>query len=144
MTGSRLACAGLLVLAAVGCVRREIEFTSTPSGALVLLNGRDVGRTPTTVEFTFDGTYDVRLRLDGYDPVLGSGSTSAPVWDFVGADLVAEVWPADLHRVDQWHFNLVPEAEAEVGLQGRAEAMRAELQARPQAVETAPPPIGRK
>lgn len=125
-----------------GCVRREIEITSSPAGAQVLLNGRDVGRTPTRIEFTFDGTYDVRLRLDGYDPVVGSGTTQAPVWDFIGADLIAEVYPADLHRLDQWHFDLVPEADAEVGLLERAEAMRATQAAQPAAAPGAPAPKG--
>lgn len=127
-----------------GCVKREIEITSSPAGAQVLLNGREVGRTPTRVEFTFDGTYEVRLRLNGYDPVIGTGDTSAPVWDFFGADLVAEVFPADLHRLDQWHFELVPEATAEVGLQDRAAAMRQTVEAQPAAVEGAPAPAGDK
>lgn len=122
-------------LLACGCVRREIEVTSTPPGALLTLNGREVGRTPVTVEFTFDGTYDVRLRLDGYDPVIGSGRTDAPVWDFVGADLVAEVFPAELHRVDRWHFEMVPEAKAEAGLMDRAKAAR-------EAARTMPRPSG--
>lgn len=124
-----------------GCVKREIEITSNPSGALVLLNGRDVGRTPAVVEFTFDGTYDVRLRLDGYDAVVGSGTTEAPVWDFIGADLVAEVWPAKLHRVDKWHFELVPEATAEEGLLQRASTMRQESEALPAEAEGAPDPM---
>jgi hypothetical protein len=131
---------GMLVLLAAGCVRREIEITSTPPGAHVLLNGRDVGRTPTRVEFTFDGTYDVRLRLDGYDPVVGSGTTQAPVWDFIGADLVAEVFPSELHRVDQWHFTLVPSAVAEEGLRERAEALRQQAEALPPRAAEAPPP----
>ena len=59
-----LACAALALAAlalTAGCVRREIEVTSTPPGALLTLNGREIGRTPTRIEFTFDGVYDVRL-----------------------------------------------------------------------------------
>ena len=81
----------LAAACAAGCVRREIEITSEPPGAVLTLNGREVGRTPTRVQFTFDGTYDVRLRLQGYESVAGSGTTDMPVWDFVGADLVAEI-----------------------------------------------------
>lgn len=134
--------AALALMAATGCVRREIEISSTPAGAQVLLNGRDAGRTPTRVEFTFDGVYDVRLRLDGYDPVVGSGTTQAPVWDFVGADLVAEVFPANLHRVDRWHFELVPEKVAEVDLRARAEEMRHATAVREETVQGAPEPAG--
>lgn len=131
----------LALLAIPGCVRREIEITSTPPGALVTLNGREVGRTPTTVEFTFDGTYDVRMRLEGYDPVVGSGTTKAPVWDFIGADLIAEIYPGDLHRIDRWHFDMVPEAQAEVGLIDRATAARDAASKMPVIAPDAPVPV---
>jgi len=140
MRATAILAAAAAFAALAGCVRREIEVTSTPPGALLTLNGREVGRTPVTVEFTFDGTYDVRLRLDGYDPVIGSGRTEAPVWDFVGADLVAEVFPAELHRVDRWHFELLPEAQAEVGLMDRAKAAREAARSMPRPSGVTPPP----
>ena len=95
----RLAALALAAAGAAGCVRREIEITSEPPGAVLTLNGREVGRTPARIQFTFDGTYDVRLRLHGYESVAGSGTTDMPVWDFVGADLVAEVAPVKLQRL---------------------------------------------
>ena len=133
--GAALAVAGL-----GGCVRREIEVTSTPPGALLTLNGREVGRTPARMQFTFDGTYDVRLRLAGYESVQGKGTTEMPVWDFMGADLVAEMAPADIHRVERWHFELVPEAHAEVGLMERAEAARRSIESMPASAPDAPEP----
>ena len=123
-----------------GCVRREIEITSTPPGALVTVNGRDLGRTPARVNFTFDGTYDVRLRLAGYESVAGKGTTDMPVWDFIGADLVAEVAPANLHRLERWHFDLVRESDAEIGLRDRAEAARRAAEAMPSQAPDAPAP----
>lgn len=134
-----LAAAGALATLP-GCVRREIEITSTPPGALLTVNGRDLGRTPARVNFTFDGTYDVRLRLAGYESVAGKGTTDMPVWDFIGADLVAEVAPAKLHRLERWHFELVPEADAEVGLRDRAEAARRAAEAMPAQAPDAPTP----
>lgn len=127
-------------LSAAGCVRREIEVTSTPPGALLTLNGREVGRTPARLKFTFDGTYDVRLRLAGYESVQGSGTTDMPVWDFIGADLVAEVVPARLERLERWHFDLVPEAHAEKGLLERAHAARRAVDAMPPEAPGAPSP----
>lgn len=123
-----------------GCVRREIEITSEPPGAVLTLNGREVGRTPSRIQFTFDGTYDVRLRLQGYESVAGSGTTDMPVWDFVGADLVAEIAPVTLHRLERWHFVLVPDADANAGLMDRAEAARRHVEAMPAAAPDAPPP----
>jgi hypothetical protein len=133
-------CAALAAIAAAGCVRREIEVTSTPPGALLTLNGREVGRTPVRIQFTFDGVYDVRMRLAGYESVQGTGTTDMPVWDFVGADLVAEMVPADIHRLERWHFELVPEAHAEVGLMERAEAARRSIESMPTSAPDAPEP----
>ena len=135
--------AAVLVLAAVsaaGCVRREIEITSAPSGALVTLNGREVGRTPARIQFTFDGVYDVRLRLQGYESVHGSGRTDMPVWDFLGADLVAEIAPVDLHRLEQWHFVLIPDDDANAGLGERASAARRSVESMPAVAPDAPAP----
>jgi len=133
-------CAALAAIAAAGCVRREIEVTSTPPGALLTLNGREVGRTPARIQFTFDGVYDVRLRLAGYESVQGKGTTDMPVWDFVGADLVAELVPSDIHRLERWHFELVSEAHAEVGLMERAEAARRSIESMPASAPDAPEP----
>ena len=139
-TAARTTCVALAALAAAGCVRREIEVTSTPPGALLTLNGREVGRTPARIKFTFDGTYDVRLRLAGYESVQGKGTTEMPVWDFVGADLVAEMVPADIHRLERWHFDLVPEAQAEAGLLERADAARRSIASMPAVADDAPVP----
>ncbi|NBQ14896.1 MAG: PEGA domain-containing protein [Proteobacteria bacterium] len=114
-SSARMACGAVLAVAALaGCVRREIEVTSTPPGALLTLNGREIGRTPAKVQFTFDGTYDVRLKLSGYESVEGKGTTDMPVWDFMGADLVAEVVPVGLERHERWHFDMVPEGPCPV------------------------------
>lgn len=138
-----LACAALALAAlalTAGCVRREIEVTSTPPGALLTLNGREIGRTPTRIEFTFDGVYDVRLKLAGYESVAGSGDSDMPVWDFMGADLVAEIVPTDIHRLEHWHFELVPDDDANASLRHRAEAAQRFVEALPVVAPDAPPP----
>ncbi len=112
------------VLANVGCVRRTIAITSTPSEALVYVNDREVGRTPCEVEFMFYGEYDVRLVRDGFDSVIGSGTASAPVWDFIGADLVAELAPLSLESRVEWHFELQPANNSHEELLARARALR--------------------
>lgn len=142
----RLAALGIAVapllgaMALAGCVRREIEVTTTPPGAILTLNGREVGRTPARIQFTFDGTYDVRLRLQGYESVAGSGTTDMPAWDFMGADLVAEVVPARLHRLERWHFDLVPDADANAGVLDRARAVRRSVESMPEVAPDAPAP----
>lgn len=114
----------LLVLAAPACVRRTIAITSTPSEALVYVNEREVGRTPCEVDFLFYGEYDVRLKLDGYESIVGSGKASAPFWDFIGADFVSEIAPLDLESRVEWHFTFVPADDSFPSLLDRAHLMR--------------------
>jgi hypothetical protein len=119
----------ILLLSAVtligaGCVRRTISITSEPPGALVWLNEREVGRTPVEVDFLYYGTYDVRLRKEGYEPLLTSGEANAPLWDTIPLDLAAEAVP-NAHSKIAWHYVLEPLNDDESALLERAGAMRA-------------------
>ncbi len=116
----------LAMLPSVGCVRRTISVTTTPPGAIVFLNDREVGRTPCDVEFLHYGVYDLRLRLEGYEPVVGSGRANAPVWDFIGADFFAELVPAQLESRVEWHFDLEPSNRDADALRVRASEMRSQ------------------
>jgi hypothetical protein len=107
-----------------GCVRRTVIVTSTPSGALVYLNDREVGRTPVEVDITYYGRYDVRLVHDGYEPVQTFADANPPVWDMAGPDLLAEVAPLDLQSKIAWHFDLEPVDADPEQLAERARALR--------------------
>lgn len=120
-----IACASALA----GCVRRTISITTTPPGAVVFLNDREVGRTPCDVEFLHYGVYDLRLRLEGFEPVVGSGRADAPAWDFIGADLFAELAPAQLESRVTWHFDLEPATRDAAALRQRAMQMRMQSEA---------------
>ena len=110
-----------------GCVRRTITITSDPSGALVWLNDREIGRTPVDVDFTYYGEYDVRLVKDGYEPLVTSGKATPPVWDNVPLDLGAELWPSEIESRIAWHFALEPAASDPAALLERAASMRSEF-----------------
>jgi hypothetical protein len=112
----------LALLAGGGCVRRTISITSDPAGALVTLNDREVGRTPVEVDFTYYGTYDVRLVKEGFEPFVGSADATAPLWDTVPLDLLSELTPADLHARVEWHFTMAPTQGG--GMLERADQMR--------------------
>jgi hypothetical protein len=117
----------LLALLASGCVRRTITITSEPSGALVWLNDREIGRTPVDVDFTYYGEYDVRLVKDGYEPLVTSGKAMPPVWDNVPLDLGAELWPGEINSRIAWHYQLEPASSDPAALLERAETMRSEF-----------------
>ena len=122
---------GLLLLGglplATGCVRRTIEITSTPTEALVWVNAREMGRTPVSFEFTYEGRYDVRLQHDGYQPLVTSASTDPPIWDLPGPDFIAEVLPFEIDRTLQWHFDLLVDDYDPEAIHDRALVMQGRL-----------------
>jgi hypothetical protein len=84
-------------LTAGGCgVERQMTVRSDPPGALVYLNGEEVGRTPLTRDFLWYGKYDVQLRKEGYQTVRTGTNVTAPWWQWVPFDLVAELMPVRL------------------------------------------------
>jgi hypothetical protein len=91
-----------------GCLERTVTVTSEPPGALVTLNGVEVGRTPTTTAFTYYGTYDVRLKRDGYEPVWEPRKAAAPIYEYPPLDLAAAAAPVNIRTRLTWHFDLKP------------------------------------
>ena len=119
----------LAALLLSGCVRRSLTVKSNPPGALVYLNGVEVGRTPMTRDFSWYGTYDVVLRKEGYETLKTRGKVIAPWWQWVPIDLVAELLP--LHDKRELAYTMKPYAETVVDPQqmlSRAERMETKLQ----------------
>jgi len=98
-----------------GCLERTIVVTSEPEGAVVYLNDREIGRTPVETDFRFFGAYDVRLHLEGYEPLVTSREAEAPVYEWPGIDLLAEAVPATIATRLEWHFQLTPLPELQPG-----------------------------
>ncbi|MFN0010730.1 MAG: PEGA domain-containing protein [Phycisphaerales bacterium] len=138
----------LAALGACGRQERTISVTSEPPGAMVWVNDVQLGRTPCESDFTFFGTYDVRLTLDGYEPIATSAEADAPFHEQPGIDLVAAALPGTRRTRIEWHYVLTPAAEAggdaniaEDALMGRAKALRERAIASPAGAEapSAPP-----
>lgn len=142
--------AALALFGLSGCLKRTISITTEPEGALVWLNDVEVGRTPLETDFTFYGTYDVRIRREGYEPIATSAKAAAPPHEWPGADLVSEAIPARIHNVVRWHWVLTPRQEAtmdkpaaEAAVLERARALRAQgvpPPAEPQSAQPEPTP----
>jgi hypothetical protein len=62
-----LAAALCAVVLPSGCVSRRMMVYSDPPGALVLLEGKEVGYTPVAVDFLYYGTRELTLIKDGYE-----------------------------------------------------------------------------
>jgi hypothetical protein len=113
-----------------GCIQRSIRIHSEPSGALVYLNDVEVGRTPTSVPFTFYGTYDVRLEKRGYQTLNTTQKASAPWYDNPGPDLATELLPWRTRVQLEWFFELEPLGPIDEALTiDRARQLRALLRA---------------
>jgi len=116
----------LLFLA--GCAQRTVDITSDPSGALVYLNGEEVGRTPMRYDFTWYSDYDVILRKDGFETLKTHHKIDAPLLFLPPLDLIGELVGARDHRY--WHFTMQPAnlaATEPSGLINRGEALKKDL-----------------
>lgn len=96
-----------------GCVERRVKVTSEPSGARVWLNDEMIGTTPCQAGFKFYGKYDVRLALDGYEPIHEGRTMKVPIYEYPIIDLAANAAPIDFESVNEWHFVLSPAGEFE-------------------------------
>jgi hypothetical protein len=122
--------APLLALAAGGCVQRTLQIESNPPGALVYLNGDEVGRTPMRKNFVWYGTYDVQLRKEGYQTLSRKTRVWAPWWQIPPIDLLAELVPLPLEDKQYARYDLKPVTNRQTDPQeilGRAVSMRRRL-----------------
>ena len=117
------ACAASLA----GCVERRLFIDSDPPGALVWLNDAQLGRTPVDVRIVHDGTYDLRLEKEGFEPVVTGAKVQGPLLDVVPLDLVVEVLPTDIRYETRFKLSLRPRDDSEAALVERAEGMRESL-----------------
>lgn len=110
-------CAALLAASIflTGCLQRTIKVTTQPAGAVVWINDNEVGRTPLETDFTFYGKFSVRIRKEGYEPIVEVKNVKAPLREQPGIDLVAEALPINYNHVVEWHWDLQPVAESRLG-----------------------------
>lgn len=121
-----------------GCLQRTLSITTEPPGALVWVNDVEVGVTPLEIDFTYYGSYDVRLRRPGYEPVTTIEKITPPIQERPVIDLFAELWPQRIENRVQWSYTLTPQAErgpdkqaAEQSLLSRAAELRGQLPGSP-------------
>lgn len=113
-----------LFLPACGSVERRITITSTPDNARVFLNDTDVGYTPLEVDFTWFGTYEVRVSKPGYASIHENREISAPLHEQPGIDFIALMTPFKKSTRIDWHFDLAPAQQNEEELILRARELR--------------------
>ncbi|MEZ6055078.1 MAG: PEGA domain-containing protein [Planctomycetaceae bacterium] len=125
-----LAIAAIMLLMGGGCVSRRMTVRTEPSGALVEINGKRVGTTPASMDFTYYGTYEIRISKPGYEtktihqPVLSPWYQVPPI-DFLSDNLS----PVQLTNRHEFIYPLTPAVHAhqeESTLDDRAENFRSQ------------------
>jgi hypothetical protein len=126
----------ILTLSALlsGCVERQLTVTSEPPNALVYVNGKELGRTPIETDFLWYGNYDVQVRKEGFETLKTESQVTAPWWQWVPLDLIAELMP--WHPTDRksLHYTLSespPLDSPAEALIGRANELKLQIESPP-------------
>lgn len=118
----------------IGCVHRRMTINSNPPGARVLLDGDEIGETPTAVDFTHYGTREVMLQKDGYDTVKTMQTVPPPWYQIFPVEFFADnLLPFQLTNRHDFNYQLQPSSTIvpTQELLGRANALRSETHAGP-------------
>jgi hypothetical protein len=118
----------LLGLTQVGCVHRRVTINSYPSGALVKVDGKDIGYTPASFDYTWYGTREVQLLRDGYETHTEMVDIPAPWYQKFPLDFVSDNF-LGRHVTDhrQFSFQLEPKrTDLSSSVMQRAGSLRSE------------------
>ena len=109
-----------------GCVQRRMTVRSNPPGALLYVDGYEIGPTPVSVNFTYYGTREFKLVKDGYETYTEKKTILPPWYEFSPMDFVAENFvPGNIHDQRDLYFQLqLQVAVPPEQLRARAEALR--------------------
>lgn len=129
---SRLSCCALIFCLLIGfvslhgCVHRRMTITSNPPGALVMMEGEEVGYTPMAMDFTYYGTREITLIKDGFQTKTVMQKVKAPWYQRGPLEFATDNFA--LRKINdrhEFHFNLDPLAPTSgQNLRSRAEELR--------------------
>lgn len=112
---------------------------SNPPGALVLLEGREIGYTPVSVDFTYYGTRELTLVKDGYETLTVLQKVPAPWYQLPGIDFFADnLALSQITDRQQFAYQLQPQQLVpDEELKQRGEMLRGQARLTP--LRTGPP-----
>jgi PEGA domain len=131
------AVAALLLLVALslfsGCVERRYTVRTDPPGAIVIVNGEDIGPAPASKSFVFYGDREITLMLDGYETKTVMQPIKAPWWDNLLTEFFTEnLVPLSLRDEREFKYQMTPaQSPPQAELRDRAEALRSEARVLP-------------
>ena len=132
-TAAVFALAGLLATGSTGCVRRRYTIRSDPPGALVTVNGEEIGRAPVSRSFVFYADREITLQLDGYETQRVIQPMPAPWYDNLLTEFISEcVVPVTIRDDREYTYRMSPTVVPKLDdLQARGEALRADAKKQP-------------
>jgi hypothetical protein len=111
-----------------GCVYRRIIVRSDPPGARVLIDGQEVGYTPTGIPFTYYGTRRLTVIKPGFETHSELVTIPPPWYQYLPLDFVSDNFLPE-HVADRHDINwqLSPQTVVPLDqLQQRADSLRSE------------------
>jgi hypothetical protein len=127
-----------------GCVTRRFTVTSEPQGAMVYVNGKQIGPSPADAEFVYYGRYRITLVKPGYETFEVLQNIPPPFYEYFGIDLISEVLiPTQIidHRYFHYKLRSIQSVRPEDVLRrGSDLRSRGRAVATPPAPAPAPPP----
>ncbi len=135
LAAARSLALGLTLLALTGCVERRYTIRTDPPGALILVNGEEVGISPVSADFTYYGDRRITAIAEGYQTFEYIQPFDPPIYDnllteFFTENLIPYTWRDER----EFPLKLKPAtAPLTEDLVGRAEQLRRSGQAPPPA-----------
>ena len=123
-----LAC--MVLALSCGCVKRTLVVRSQPEGALVTIDNQTIGHTPLSTPYTYQGTRDVKLELDGFQTIKVQENVRDPWYLTPPLDFFVEnFWPYELDVERELNFQMKPLEEVDQNrLLDRAGQLRSDVQ----------------
>lgn len=114
----------------LGCVTRRMTIASNPPGAMVLLDGKEIGYSPASSDFIWYGTRQVTLIKDGYETKTEQVTVAAPWYQWPVIEFFADnlspkrITDRRVYNFDLQPKQMIPDEE----LRSRAKQLRSEAQ----------------
>lgn len=127
---------GLLVLTVCslsGCVSRRLTIRSDPPGALVEVDGRRIGYTPASLDFTYYATREITLSKVGFEKLTVQQPVPAPWYQIPPLDFISDNFlPVQVTNRHDFTYRLTPQRlVGEEELLDRANGVRTQSQVGP-------------
>lgn len=123
----RIALLLLLSGLSCGCMHRRMTVRSDPPGALVLVDGKEIGYTPCAMDFTYYGTREITLVKDGYETLTTLQRVKSPWHQHFPFDLVGDHPPVQVTDRHDFTYKMRPSVVVPTReLLERADSLRSE------------------